>query len=308
MKKKILLISFLLVLILFSALLFSLLEKEQKKTSDSITVTTSVYPLSEFVQAIGKEKLEATSIIPPGIEPHEFTPTPRDRIRIEKSQLFVFVGAGFEPWAERMLPDLNMTATLEASQGLSLFPATTEEKTDENRLFDPHILADPVLVLGMVDNITEKLSEIDPANAPFYGQNASLYREKIEELHSLFNTGLAACERRDFVTSHAAFAYLARRYDLTQIPIAGMSEEDPSPAKLAEIVQLIKQRNIKYVFMENLTGNPKLVETLTKETGAEILVLYPPEDTTNEDAVKRENYVSHMMANLQNLRLALGCE
>ncbi|GFP19171.1 zinc transport system substrate-binding protein [Candidatus Hakubella thermalkaliphila] len=282
---------------------------------DKIKVATTVYPLAEFVKAVGKERVEVSSLIPPGTEPHEFTPTPQDRVTIEQSQLFVFVGAGFEPWADRILPDLKM-ATVQASTGLSLLPAIVghehehghEDEANEEHLFDPHILADPVLVQEIVNNITQKLSEIDPANTSFYQNNATSYKRKLIDLDNRFKAGLASCQRRDFITSHAAFAYLAKRYNLTQIPIAGIFEEDPSPAKLAEIVELIKEKNINYIFMERLIGNPKLTETIAKETGAKTLVLNPPEDITTEDIENGRDYFSLMTENLENLRLALECQ
>lgn len=299
------------VIFALGIIFFSFFKGEQKVESDKIKVITSLYPLAEFVRAIGKEKVEVFSLTPPGIEPHEFNPTPQDRVAMEQSQLFVFIGAGFEPWVERILPDVEKVVTVEVSRGFSLLPAVAQEESeevDENNLFDAHILADPVLVQGIVDKIAQELSTIDQTNANFYKENAFSYKVDLENLDNRFKSGLASCQKRDFVTSHVAFAYLAKRYELTQIPIAGLSEEDPSPAKLAEIVELIKRKNIDYLFMESLIGNQKLTETISKETGAKTLVLNPPEDMTIEDVESGKDYLSRMKENLENLRLALECK
>lgn len=307
-------IYFVILLVVIFALgitLFSFYKDGKESESDKIRVTTSVYPLAEFTRAVGGKNVEVSILTPPGTEPHEFNPTPQDRVAIEQSKLFVFVGAGLEPWVERILPDIGNIATIEASKGLPLLPAIVRderEKDSKESLFDPHILADPVLVQGIVDDITQKLSEIDSANTSFYQENAALYKLKLADLDSQFKTRLASCKKRDFVTSHAAFAYLAKRYGLMQIPIAGLSEEDPSPAKLAEIVELVKEKNINYIFMEKLIGNPKLTETVAKETGVKTLVLNPPEDVLAEDIETGKDYFSNMAENLENLRLALGCQ
>lgn len=315
MKKKHLII-FVILVFAISALgiiSFSFSQDEKKDESDKIRVTASVYPLAEFMRAVGGKNVEVSVITPPGTEPHDFNPTPQDRAAIERSKLFVFIGAGFEPWVERILPDIRNIATIEASKGLSLLPAKAEDEREheediEESLFDPHIFTDPLLVQKIVDNIAQKLSEIDSANASSYQENAALYKLKLTDLDSQFKTGLALCQRRDFVTSHAAFAYLAKRYGLTQVPIAGISEEDFSPAKLAEIIALVKEKKIDYIFIEKLIGNAKLAETIAKETGAKTLALNPPEDVLAEDLVKGKDYFRNMTENLENLRLALGCQ
>jgi zinc transport system substrate-binding protein len=310
--KKIYFLILLIVIIALGIVSFSFFRGEKNSESDKVRVTATVYPLTEFTSAVGKESVEVSTLTPLGTEPHEFNPTPSDRVTIERSGLFVFVGAGFEPWVERILPDIGSMATIEASRGLSLLPAIAEDEHEEEdsgeNLFDPHILADPVLVQEIVDDIAGKLSEIDSANASFYQANASSYKSKLADLDNKFKTGLTSCQRRDFVTSHAAFSYLAKRYDLTQVPIAGLSEEDPSPAKLAEIVELIKEKKINYIFVERLIGNPKLTETIAKETGAKTLVLNPPEDVSKEDIETGKDYFSNMTENLENLQLALGCQ
>jgi zinc transport system substrate-binding protein len=110
------------------------------------------------------------------------------------------------------------------------------------------------------------------------------------------------------VTTHSAFSYLARRYGLTQIPISGLEpESEPSPADLAALVKLLKERKVRYVFFETLVSS-KLAETLAREVGAQTLVLNPVEGLTKEEQAASKTYVSLMEENLRNLRMALDCK
>ena len=110
------------------------------------------------------------------------------------------------------------------------------------------------------------------------------------------------------MASHAAFGYLAERYNINVISIAGISpEEEPSPKRMAEIAQLAKQKNIKHIFFETLVS-PKLSETIAREIGAETLVFNPLEGLTNEEIATGEDYISVMEKNLVNLRTALICK
>jgi zinc transport system substrate-binding protein len=138
------------------------------------------------------------------------------------------------------------------------------------------------------------------------GAAARLVR-RLHTLDSAFREGLAQCARRDFVTSHAAFGYLAARYGLRQIPITGIDPQaEPSPQKLAELAKLVQRDNIQVVFFERLVS-PKLAQTVAREAGATTAVLDPIEGLTPSEASSGETYVSLMRRNLTELRKALQC-
>jgi zinc transport system substrate-binding protein len=123
-----------------------------------------------------------------------------------------------------------------------------------------------------------------------------------------FQTNLAACTNRKFITSHDAFGYLAERYKLEQLSIAGISpESEPSPRHLAELTALIKKEHIPYVFFETLVS-PKFAQTLAQETGARTLTLNPLEGLTLEDKKHGADYMSIMKENLSHLKTALVCK
>jgi zinc transport system substrate-binding protein len=122
-----------------------------------------------------------------------------------------------------------------------------------------------------------------------------------------YERGLAQCARREIVVSHASFAYAARRYRLTQVPVMGLSpDSEPSPAQMAQIVRFARRHEVKFIFFETLVS-PKLAETLAREVGARTLVLNPIEGLTREDQAAGKGYVELMEDNLADLRTALEC-
>jgi zinc transport system substrate-binding protein len=288
--------------------------------ADKPLVVASFYPLYEFAKQVAGEHAEVVSLVPVGIEPHDWEPAPPDVIRVQRAKLFVYNGAGLEPWVEKLLRDAKArgTAVVRATERVALLsgdrpghqhahgakPGAPKGKT---HAVDPHVWLDPVRAQAQVEAIRAGLAKVDPAHAAAYAANAQAYWAKLAALDAAFASGLKECARRDFVTTHSAFSYLARRYGLTQIPIQGIEPEaEPNPADLAALVKLAKARKVRYVFFETLVSS-KLAETLAREIGAQTLVLNPVEGLTKEEEAAGKGYLSVMDENLRNLRLGLEC-
>jgi zinc transport system substrate-binding protein len=286
--------------------------------ADKPLVVASFYPLYEFAKQIAGEHAEVISLVPVGIEPHDWEPASQDIIRVQRAKLFVYNGAGLEPWVEKLLRDAKArgTAVVRATERVALLAgdrpghehaAKPGAPKGDTHAVDPHVWLDPVRAQAQVEAIRAGLAKADPANAASYAANAHAYRTKLAALDMAFATGLKQCARRDFVTTHSAFSYLAQRYGLTQIPIQGIAPEtEPNPADLAALVKLAKARKVRYVFFETLVS-AKLAETLAREIGAQTLVLNPVEGLTKEEEAAGKGYLSVMDENLQNLRLGLEC-
>jgi zinc transport system substrate-binding protein len=260
-------------------------------------VVASVFPVYEFARQVAGERAEVVSLVPAGVEPHDWEPSPRDIAQVRRARLFVYNGAGLEPWAIKLQADLagNATTVISATAGLPLQSG------------DPHVWLDPVLAQSQVETIRAALALADPAGAAVYAANARAFSGKLAELNDRFDAGLRDCVRREIVVSHAAFGYLTRRYRLVQLPVMGLApESEPSPAALAAIVRLARQRKVEAVFFETLV-NRRLAETLAREVGARTLVLNPIEGLTREEATAGKGYVDLMAANLASLRDGLAC-
>jgi zinc transport system substrate-binding protein len=274
-------------------------------------VIASFYPLYEFARQIANGHADVMPLVPPGVEPHDWEPAPQDLKRIREARLFIYNGAGLEPWVDKLSDAAGgpMTSMVRATEGIDLLPgapsAGTGPKVGDRP--DPHVWLDPVLARSMVERIRAALARQDPAHASAYTANARAFTAALEKLHEDFATGLRECERRETVTSHAAFAYLARRYRLTVVPIMGLApDSEPTPAQLASVARFAREKKVKYIFFEALVS-PRLAETLAREIGAQTLVFDPIEGMTREQETAGKGYVARMEDNLRNLRLALGC-
>lgn len=271
-------------------------------------VVASFYPLYDFARQIAGDRAEVVSLVPTGVEPHDWEPSPRDVARVEQAAVFIYNGAGFDAGAERLAKNVSATKTVvvEATAGVPLLPAKAAKPAKEPE-HDPHVWLDPTLVRLQVDAIRGGLAKADPANAEHYATRAGAYATRLTTLHEALAKGLESCQRREIVVSHAAFTYLAHRYKLNQVPVMGLSPEaEPSPAELARVVRQVRRVKAKVIFFETLVS-PKLAETLAAEVGAKTLVLNPLEGLTSDEEKAGKDYIGVMEENLKNLRVALEC-
>ncbi|SDH73816.1 metal ABC transporter solute-binding protein, Zn/Mn family [Paenibacillus typhae] len=178
--------------------------------------------------------------------------------------------------------------------------------THDHGGLDPHVWLAPSLAIQEVRTIEAALSAAAPAHAAAFKTNADSYIAELEQLDKDFKDGLASTKRKDFITQHAAFGYLAKEYGLTQVPIAGLSpEQEPSAAQMAEIVEFAKANDVKTIFFETLVSS-SVAETIAQEIGAKTAVLNPIEGLTDEERSSNMDYISVMRQNLEALKIALN--
>ncbi len=275
--------------------------------TDKPQVSTSFYPLYYFASEIAKDRANITNIIPAGSEPHNYEPTARQIAQVEESDLFIYNGASFDPWGDKQKDNLKNKQTLILEMTKDL--ATLDYQDDEGeKVRDPHIWLSPILARKEAEIIKDALIAIDPQNSTIYEANMSILGKRFEELDQKFRDGLTNCSSKTFITSHAAFGYLAQEYGLTQVAISGLSpDQEPSSQQLAQVSQFAKENNVKYIFFETLVS-PKLSETIAQEIGAQTLVLDPIEGISDEESKQGKNYFTVMEGNLKNLQTALQCK
>lgn len=300
------------VAVIISAVVILTGKKNQDVPTSTVTtgikVATSFYPLAEFAKQVGQERMEIINIVPAGAEPHDFEPSPQDIVKIYSTKLFIYNGSGFDPWAKKIIPELEKRGIVVINMTQRFDLLENIDREEEGGRYDPHIWLDPVLAKKEVEIIRDAIKSIDPAGSTTYNSNAQRYLAKLSELDKKYKTGLASCSIRDVVASHAAFGYLAKRYNLNVVSIASLSpEEEPSPRKIVEISKFARKNNINYIFFETLVS-PKLAETIANEIGAKTLVFNPIEGLTQKELADGKNYLSIMEENLGNLRQALICK
>jgi zinc transport system substrate-binding protein len=260
--------------------------------SGRLQVVTTVYPVADAVTRVGGDRVAVSNLTPVGVEPHDIEITSRQVDRLEDADLVFYVGSGFQPAVEDVAERLGDRAV---------------DLAERFGGDDPHFWLDPRQLSDAVDEMAKAMAAASPDDAAAFRANATRYRTELASLDRAFEAGLADCDRNEIVTSHAAFSHLARRYDLEQLSIAGLSPEaEPDADRLASLAAQIDAEGITTVFFEELVS-PDVAETLARDAGATTAVLSPLEGLSEEQVDAGKDYVAVMRDNLAALRLALGC-
>lgn len=269
-----------------------------------INVAVSFYPLAEFASRVGGKYVKVINITPAGSEPHDYEPTPIDIKKIYTAKLFIFNGAGVDPWADKIKQDLVKKGSIVVNMMDIIRSYNPHTSTN----FNPHIWLDPVIAQEIVLKISNAIQKADPKHTYYYQQRTNLFIDALKTLDKDYAHGLDSCKLHDIITSHAAFNYLAKRYGFNTYSIAGLSpEEEPSPKTMAQLITLVREKHIRYIFFERLVG-PRLSDTIAHETGAKTLVLDPIEGLTEKEIRAGKDYLSIMRENLVNLKQAMECK
>lgn len=263
--------------------------------NSKLQVISSFYPLHEFSQNVGKEKVDAILLVPVGVEPHDWEPTVKDVQRMQATDLIIINGIGFENWVDDLEQAGYSGEIVDTSNGILI--KTHEE---ENHLKgDPHIWLNPVYAKIQVQNIADAFSNADPINQQYYQSNAAEYIKDLELLDLKIRNDLSNC-KNDFIAFHDAFSYFADEYNLKQHTI--ISSNDPhgeATAKTLEnIISTAKKLNIKVIFAEE-SVDTRTSQIIANEIGGKVLVLSPLESSSDG------TYISKMTQNFNNLKEAL---
>ncbi len=276
-----------------------------ESAGDKRVVYTSFFPIYDFTKRIVGDKMEVRTIINGNQEPHDFELQANDMAKISKADLIVYNGANMEAF----MPDLknaagNDSKFLDLSTGVNLLESGGNgiESADHNHTrVNPHTWLSIKNAEIQLEMIYNKVSELDPDNKDYYKANLDSSLKEFKELDSEFERKLSEVKNKEkyFVVSHAAFSYLARDYGLKEVVATGISpEEEPSAKQLAEVVDFVKNHNIRTVFFEG-KATPKVAETLAKNAGVKTATLYTMETLTDDEI--KEGYVKLMKYNLQEL-------
>ena len=281
--------------------------------NSKLQIITSATFLNEFSQNIGKEMIDVTLLVPMGADPHDWEPTIRDREKLQKADVIIVNGIGYEHWIGSFDSNDNQGILVDTSNGISTLDSKKhddhakeddhdgheEEDKNNHEDLDPHIWLNPVYAQLQVKNIANALSNSDPTNKNYYQSNAAIYNKELDLLDSKIRTELSGC-KTDFITFHNAFSYFSEEYGLTQHTIISSNDShgEVTPQTLENIISLARELNIKIIFAEESTST-KTSQVIADEIGGKVLVLSPLE------IVSDETYVEKMTQNLNNLKDAL---
>jgi zinc transport system substrate-binding protein len=302
------------------------LSKKLEDRKETLEVISTLFPIYDFVGQIGKEHLDVRLLLPPGVEPHSFDPSPKDIAKINNSDIFIWAGAAMEPWVVKIINAMKdakkKPIVVDVSKRIKLLSRSGEKCEDEenhdaeneadkhhhyHKDKDPHYWLDFDNDKKMVDTITSALAEKDPDNKDFYIKNAADYKKQLDELDKEYREILGRCRQKIIIyAGHFAFGYLAKRYGLEYIsPYKGFApNSEPTPKQMAALIKTIKVTGATHIFYEELL-EPRIARAIAEHTGIKILLLHGAHNISAKELESGTTFADIMRQNLKNLKTGL---
>lgn len=282
-----------------------------------LSVVTSFYPLQFLAERIAGPHAAVENLTPAGSEPHDLELTPKQVGSLSQADLLVYERT-FQAAVDQAVDNAGDVPSLDTTTVVPLEKTGADHDHEgedgeghegdghDHGENDPHVWLDPTRMVTIAEALTAQLKQLDADHADDYDANLTTLRSELTTLDKEFSSGLADCDRTEFITSHAAFGYLAKRYHLAQIGISGLSPDaEPSPARIAEIHAEAEEHGITTIFYETLVS-PDVAKSIAGDLGLRTDVLDPLEGITDQS--KGEDYLAVMRSNLAALQTANGCQ
>ncbi|MCW5249006.1 metal ABC transporter substrate-binding protein [Streptomyces sp. SHP 1-2] len=284
--------------------------------TDRFDVVASFYPMAFLAERIGGEHVNVTSLTQPGQEPHDLEVSARQRARLEDADAALHI-KGLQPAVDEAISQSGIATKIDAASLTTLVDAHhgddghgDEGHGDEDHDghdhggTDPHLWLDPVRYAEVAEGVGRAFEKADPGHAADYRKNTAALVKRLGELDTRFETGLRNTRTKVFITTHAAFGYLAERYGLTERAISGLSPEaEPSAARVRDLQRTAKAEGVTTVFHETLVSD-RTARTVARDAGLRTDVLDPIEGITEHS--RGDDYLQVMESNLTALQKALG--
>lgn len=269
----------------------------QKTNDDKLNIIVSIYPLKEFADKIGGDKVDVTCLVPENMEPHDYEPKTKDFQELIKSKAFIYNGLGMETWVDQV------NETIKDKGVVIVNSSTGIEVRKEEDAVDPHIWLSLKSAEVQSENIKNTFIKLDEKNKDYYEENYKKFKEELDSVYNEYKPKFDTLSKKNFITGHAAFGYLCREFGLTQKSVENLfAEGEPTPKQLEELINFCKENNIQTVFSEAL-ASPKVSETLAKEVGAKVVPIL-----TLEAKEEGKDYIQAMRYNLDEIYSCLSKE
>lgn len=307
-------------------------EAKTEKKDESKVIYASFYPIYNLTKQIAGDKFDVKAFNSLTTESHDFEPSAKEIAELSESQLIFMNGAGMEDWKD----DVNETidiSMVDTSESLNLIKADHDHEDAEDYdhedaedhdhdhdhdheegehhhnhhgEFDPHTWLSPVNAKAQAKVIADKLSEIDPANKDYYQKNYEKIAKEFDEIINEYKEKFAKVENNKFIVPHEAFGYVARDFNLEQIPLASLtSTADPDAKVMKEVTDLAKADKIRTVFYEK-GGSDKAAKTIAGEIGADTAPLSTMEFASQDEIDKEVTIQEIIKENLENIYKSLA--
>ncbi len=299
------------IMIILSLILFlSGCSVKDEKTKMQIVVT--LFPQYDLIKRIVEDKAEVILLLPPGVEAHSYEPTPKDIVKINESDIFVYTSDNLETYANKIVNSLDNKdlEVIELISEVNIVDYHDHEDSlhdDHDHDHDPHFWLDPALMAEMSDLLLYYLVKYDPGNSELYIKNAKVEKDAYLALDEKFKNLFEEYTNDEIVfAGHFAFGYFANKYGLEYLsPFENLNENsEPSIKKIKSLVDYINKNSINVIYFEELV-DPKLARMLSSETGVKTLMLHAAHNVSKEELKNNVSYVEIMERNYDNLKVGL---
>ena len=312
---------FSILLVAFILLELFIFQKSDTNKNDKQTLFVSTFALYDLSKYIAGNTLEVKNILPLGVDPHSFEPTPKLVGQIQNSDIVLYGGVELEPWIKGF--EFKNRA-IDISKHVKLIKTSHENEHDHEEEaheedehehhegcshgdLDPHYWLDFSNMKTLANLVTKELSTLNPVSEGYYTKNRDNYIEMLNRLEKEYAKRLGSCKLDEVILSHSSIGYLAKEYKFEQESISGLnSETKPSPKHMAEILEHIKEHNITTIFYESFT-NDKLIKSIASQAKVNVELLQPLGNVTSKELKEGISYESAMLSNLEKLAKALEC-
>ncbi len=269
-------------------------KNRSQPSTDKVKVVVTIPPLADFVRQVGGDRVQVATLLAPGASPHTFEPTPSQAKAASEAELVVRIGLDIDHWLEGLLPQDAPLITASKVSGIKLI---SENGPHESA--NPHIWLDPIYARLISRAIADSLTSIDPRAKPGYQANCDRYLEELDSLNARIEEEVISFASKKYVSFHPAWVYFARRYGLESAAVIVSSPgKEPTPKEIEEIVEAIKEADVKAVFAEPQLS-PKAAQVIAREAGVKVLFLDPL-------GREGETYIELMDRNLEVMKRAMG--
>ncbi len=284
--------SLLIVGLIFSALTGcnqSYSQVQQPSPASKLKVVTTFLPMYWFTKAVVGEEQQVELLIPPGTEVHDYQATPANVSAIATANVLVKNGIDFEEFLDgtvksaqnSQLKEINASANIESLAG------------------NPHVWLDPVLAKQQVANIRDGLIAANPENKANYQANATNYIQQLEKLDTEYKQRLQKYPNCTFISFHDAYPYLANRYQIKQVAVVEIPEDQLSPTDVQKTINAVKQYKAKAIF-----GEPGVDNKLLKALSQDLNLTLQPLDSLESGKLDPQHYFTAMQTNLKTIESA----
>ena len=270
-KRRLLIVIMILIVVAGVLSYVAIKNSSNSNLNGKIGVGVSIGPEVEWVNAVGGDKVHVTLMVPEGSDPHTYEPLPNQLTQVSNAKMYVEIGSPLEfetNYMDKIKSANPNMLIVNASEGIQLIPNSAE---NESTTMDPHDWVDPKNAMIMVNNIYNGLVQVDPKDKDYFQKNRDTYMAQLKQLDENTTKILKDKNGTDILVYHPAFGYYAKDYNLTQVG-AMLNDEEPSPQRIATMVNIAKQNNITVLYNEP-QYDPKFMQSIASQVGGQVLTV-----------------------------------